>query len=294
MAKQFNNSLGLIVMKVWLLVYLAVSLLLETNSKSYIFASASLGDEHNPKNDTVSSLNENNIYNDDLAQKCIDCQTLSNSIEGLLAQPRQMDAYGQVEDRIDLEKIKKAVCKDIICDKKRERCRNFYYTQQSAIEKWKQSRSRISFFDFVCIKELKYCCPRNSYGPRCTKCKSCDLNETCSGEGTRTGNGTCVCKEGHSGQNCSYCSPGYYDEKPKYTPNDKNSTIKTYCKPCHRSCLFCRREGSLGCEVCRSGFTWVPIYGCSDVDECIQSNNKICRDNTFCVNTEGSYFCYGE
>lgn len=231
---------------------------------------------------------------EELAQNCAHCRLTSQSIEDLIRKPRQMDAYGQLEERVDLEKIKKAICKDIISDKDRENCRSFFYTNLDTIEKWKLHSQKVSFFDFVCIKELKFCCPRNSFGPRCTKCPQCGRNELCHGEGTRFGNGTCLCSEGHTGPKCSSCQRGYHavirkDEEPTGRAGDRLIT----CKPCHRSCQFCRNEGPLGCEVCRSGFTWIPTYGCSDIDECSQ-NKKICGENTFCVNTEGSYFCYGE
>ena len=222
---------------------------------------------------------------------CHDCRITSQSIEELIRQPRQMDSYGQIKPKLDLDKIKKAVCKNIVDDRERESCREFYFSQQAVLDKWKQSNSRASFFDFVCIKELKLCCPSKSFGPKCSKCSECSLNKHCEGEGTRTGSGSCVCKQGHTGPNCTSCSAGYYFDKSVLKLPDTSSK-KILCKPCHRSCEQCRQQGPKGCEVCRKGFTWVPSYGCLDIDECIQSNKKICGENTFCVNTEGSYFCY--
>lgn len=231
------------------------------------------------------------VDQNDIKQKCSNCRLTSTSIEEILRKPRQMNSYGQIDDRIDLEKIKKAVCRDLINDQERERCRSFYFNHISTIQKWKQIYARMSFMDFVCIKELKYCCPRNSFGPTCTKCQECGPNQHCHGDGTRSGNGTCVCKEGHTGPGCASCVPGYYLDKKNINGLNEISSM-ALCRQCHRSCLYCRQEGPLGCEVCQSGFNWVPTYGCSDIDECIQSNKKICGDNTFCVNTEGSYFCY--
>lgn len=233
-----------------------------------------------------------------LARNCANCRLASQSIEELIRKPRQMNVYGQVNERVDLDKIKKAVCKDIVSDRDRESCRSFFYTNLKTIEKWKQNSQKASFFDFVCIKELKYCCPRNSFGPRCTKCSACERNEHCHGEGTRFGNGTCVCDKGYKGQKCASCERGYHPviakkDKTLSSETDDTDDQGTVCEPCHRSCLYCRSGSPLGCEVCRSGFTWIPAYGCSDIDECSQ-NRKICGDNTFCVNTEGSYFCYGK
>lgn len=229
---------------------------------------------------------------DGIEQKCADCHLTSSSIEELTKKPRQMNSYGQMDERIDLEKIKKAVCKEFINDSERQRCRSFYFNHLSTIQKWKQAYSRMSFYDFVCIKELKYCCPRNSFGPKCIKCEQCGPNQQCHGDGSRSGSGECVCKDGHTGSNCELCIQGYYLDKG-YNIYSNHTPSRTACKPCHKSCLYCRHEGQQGCEVCQSGFSWVPPYGCSDIDECIQ-NKKICGDNTFCVNTEGSYFCYGK
>lgn len=277
--------------------YIAMNLLLASQQNSFYLASAET--DLNSQHSHIGSPESSNESARQIEQLCSDCRLTSVAIEDLLRKPRQMDAYGGIDDRIDLDKIKKAVCKDIINDLDRERCRNFYFTQQAVVENWKKSKTRTSFFDFVCIRELKYCCPRKSFGPKCSKCIECGPNEHCHGEGTRAGNGTCVCKEGHTGHKCTSCMPGYYQnsigskELANSTSGSKTNT-RVECKKCHMSCLYCRHASPLGCEVCQSGFTWIPAYGCSDVDECVKSNNKICGENTFCVNTEGSYFCYGK
>lgn len=223
--------------------------------------------------------------------KCAECRLTSNSIEDLVRKPRQVDSYGHVDDRINLDKIKKAVCKEVINDIEREHCRKFYFNNIDSVEKWKNTNPKVSFYDFVCIKELKYCCPENSYGPKCSKCPQCGQNEYCLGEGTRAGNGSCVCKEGHIGVNCNSCLRGYYFDKTALELPDY-SRKRILCKQCHKSCEACFQAGPKNCQVCRKGYTFVPGHGCSDIDECIESDKKICGDNTFCVNTEGSYFCY--
>lgn len=230
-----------------------------------------------------------NISDSDI-RLCEDCRLTSASIETLIRKPRRVDPTGQVSERIDLEKIRKAVCREILDDNERERCRAFYFNKINVIREWKQSHSTKSFFDYVCIKALKYCCSENSFGPKCKKCPQCGQNEHCHGDGTRTGTGDCVCKIGHTGPKCSTCLPGYYMDKSALELPDFSSK-KVLCKPCHKSCEYCHDTGPRGCDVCKDGFTLLPKYGCSDVDECIQ-NKSICGDNTFCVNTEGSYFCY--
>lgn len=264
--------------------------------RSTILSSIPLGG--NKRKTADPWLNPDKLPPVELEEKCQDCRLTSKSIDDLIRRPRQMDNYGRVEDRIDLEKIKKLVCREYIEDKERERCREFYFSNVDVIKDWKRTKPQNSFHDYVCIQKLKFCCPRNSFGPKCRKCPKCSINEQCSGDGSRIGNGSCICKNGHTGPNCDACLPGYYpNEDVSLDTNEglsfgkENNVTRQNCKPCHRSCLYCRREGSIGCEVCRSGFTWVPDHGCLDIDECI-AHKGICGPNTFCVNTEGSYFCY--
>lgn len=227
---------------------------------------------------------------DSVDSSCEDCRLTSSSIEYLIRKPRQIDSRGQVSERIDLEKIPKVICREIFNDQERERCRAFYFNNIDTIKEWKQSHSKKSFFDYICIIKLKYCCPENSFGPKCKKCPQCAQNEHCQGEGTRTGSGNCTCKAGHTGPKCATCLPGYYMDKAVLRLPDSSSK-KVICKPCHKSCKYCHAADSIGCDVCNDGFTHIPRYGCSDIDECMH-NKSICGQNTFCVNTEGSYFCY--
>ena len=226
---------------------------------------------------------------------CAECRLAADSIQELVR--TKLPRGGLLENEIDLGKLKKLACRDILSDSARERCRSFYFTHLRSVEKWRQHfAGSTSYFNFVCIREHKYCCPDESFGPRCKKCAKCRANEQCQGEGTRSGNGTCVCKPGHSGQNCSDCTPGYYQSRPRSTSQQSKpvepAKSGAACELCHKSCLYCRAKGPLGCEVCRKGFQWVPGHGCSDVDECLAGEENVCGPNTFCINTEGSHFCY--
>lgn len=270
-------------------------------------------------NDTACRSEKNKIDNlrpEELDRLCYECRLTGRSIDDLTRRPRQADlTHGTSKldqtHRIDLDKIKKLVCRDYMKDDEREKCRDFYYSNLPTIIDWKESKPEVSFQDYICIQKLKYCCPQNSFGQRCKKCPMCNTNEQCHGEGSRSGNGTCVCKDGHSGPNCISCLPGYY------SPGEKKILIKTaedvgpskanlqdnnryehyanetICKKCHKSCQYCRAGGPDGCEVCRQGYSFIPNDGCSDIDECVKERG-ICGLNTFCVNTEGSYFCYGK
>ena len=85
------------------------------------------------------------------------------------------------------------------------------------------------------------------------------------------------------------CAKGFYLSEPTEDNPD------TSCEICDKSCLtFCRGKGPKGCEVCRDGYSWDPDYGCLDVDECHELGYNPCQRNSFCVNTEGQYECFGE
>lgn len=254
-----------------------------------------------PAGQPIFAETTTNTVEDNIVQQCNDCRITSRSVDDLVRRPRRMDSYGIVEERIDLDKIKKAICKDIASDVDRERCRDFYFKHLNQIEDWGQSKTQASFHDFICIQRMKYCCSPASYGPKCTKCTKCGEHERCSGDGTRAGDGTCICKDGHIGPKCATCKPGYYMANQgksilanAASSNSQKSSQKITCTKCHKSCLRCRHDGPLGCEVCQKGYNWLAPYGCVDIDECIKSNKTICGPNTFCVNTEGSYFCYGK
>lgn len=170
------------------------------------------------------------------------------------------------------------------------------------------------------------CCPDGHYGIYCKKCPGgpfnvCSKRGQCKGDGTKKGSGKCVCHKGYTGDLCDQCEPGYYldknilDNLAKHDKNldkngdkngDKNDdktkdesnrvrNKKITCLPCDKSCAFhCRSKGSRGCEVCKSGYYWDQDYGCIDIDECNELKRNPCKKNTFCVNTEGSYLCYGQ
>lgn len=248
------------------------------------------GNDDTDENQTALK-NQNNVDTRSIDEKCHDCRLASKSVDDLIRRPRQMDSYGIVEDRVDLEKIKKLVCREYLTDNEQERCRDFYFSNLDTIRDWKESRPQISFHDYICIQKLKYCCPRDSFGPKCRKCPKCNINEQCMGDGSRSGSGLCACKEGHTGNGCESCLTGYYPNQNIIESKTHDKTTKQNCKPCHRSCLSCRQDGPIGCKVCNKGYTWLSGFGCTDIDECVH-NRKICGENTFCVNTEGSYFCY--
>lgn len=85
------------------------------------------------------------------------------------------------------------------------------------------------------------------------------------------------------------------DENNASQNSDEQKNDRIKCLPCDKSCAFhCRSKGPRGCEVCKIGYFWDNEFGCVDIDECIEMKRSPCKKNTFCVNTEGSYFCYGK
>lgn len=249
----------------------------------------------------VHSKANNNNHEQDIKKTpnsiefdCFYCKLATHSIDIILKRPRQVDEYGNVGERASLDKIKQGICSDVESDSHRSGCREFFFKHLDSIKNWRDNKlHKASIFDSLCIQETKLCCPANSYGPRCHKCPKCESNQECHLEGTRGGNGTCICIEGHTGSDCSSCLPGYYKEMILQDISNNKDAHRNRCLPCHRSCSQCTSGHASGCKVCRKGFEWVPRWGCLDIDECnISAKAKVCQGNKFCVNTEGSYYCY--
>lgn len=147
--------------------------------------------------------------------------------------------------------------------------------------------------DHLCVDSLKLCCPDKHYGPDCLPCPLngglvCSGHGTCVGNGTRKGSGKCKCAESHAGELCRRCSNSYYS-----IGKEQNDIHE--CEKCDRSCLGqCKSGGPMGCIVCNKGYSWDPDIGCMDIDECVDLPKNPCKKNTFCINTEGSYECFGK
>lgn len=93
------------------------------------------------------------------------------------------------------------------------------------------------------------------------------------------------------------CPKGFFLTEPvgQFLTEPVGQDQKPQCEPCDKSCLsFCRAKGPKGCEVCRDGYSWDPDYGCLDIDECHELGYNPCQKNSFCINTEGMYDCFGK
>ena len=138
---------------------------------------------------------------------------------------------------------------------------------------------------------MKACCPDGHFGPECKPCPGfptnvCRGHGYCAGNGSRDGSGRCVCNTGFAGLECNKCAKKFFQSL-----NDTNGEL--VCEPCDRSCQEgCRSSGPKGCLVCAPGYLWDNDFGCVDIDECVDLGTNPCEANTFCINTEGSFYCY--
>ncbi|KAH3881180.1 cysteine-rich with EGF-like domain protein 2 isoform X2 [Dreissena polymorpha] len=145
---------------------------------------------------------------------------------------------------------------------------------------------QVDMHQWFCVNRIKVCCPKNTYGPKCSPCKGgparpCGGNGRCDGEGTREGTGKCDCNSGYRGDICEECTDGFFEES-------KNDT-HTVCTSCHESCKStCWEAGPKGCDECKNGWSKSEEHGCQDIDECL---NSLCAENQYCSNTQGSYNC---
>lgn len=171
-------------------------------------------------------------------------------------------------------------------------CHDFAADIENEIEEWwfkiQHSKAKDSdLYTWLCIDNLKKCCPLDHYGVNCKSCpgypNACFGNGNCKGNGTRKGNGQCVCRKEYTGEMCNECNSGYFQSY-----NDENTIL---CSKCHMSCESdCTSLGPKGCTKCKSGWASDANIGCYDINECVTTD--ICGSNKFCVNTEGSFTCF--
>uniref|UniRef100_A0A8C1AJT3 protein disulfide-isomerase n=1 Tax=Cyprinus carpio carpio TaxID=630221 RepID=A0A8C1AJT3_CYPCA len=177
------------------------------------------------------------------------------------------------------------------CDKTDFDCNRLLEQIEDQVETWWFHRQQEApdLFDWLCIEELRLCCPPGHYGPECAECPSgpggvCGGLGRCEGEGTRLGDGDCVCDPGYSGVLCQDCADGYYREK-------SSNHTQPPCSACHHSCKKCTSPQDNKCLDCKPG--WILHSNkCVDVDECGTELAR-CPSNTYCFNTDGSYECRG-
>uniref|UniRef100_A0A1B0DDL6 protein disulfide-isomerase n=1 Tax=Phlebotomus papatasi TaxID=29031 RepID=A0A1B0DDL6_PHLPP len=187
-----------------------------------------------------------------------------------------------------LVEIQESLCNDVT--RGSSQCHNLAEDSEQILENWwfKHQNEEPDLFKFLCIGELKVCCPDHHFGPNCDPCSDCHGNGQCKGNGTRKGNGKCLCDPGYAGDGCTECALQYYEAFRDET--------KILCSPCHAACANstgCRGPGPRSCNACAKGYAAVSGGeggGCLDVNECLEMRNA-CQRNQFCVNNEGSFTC---
>lgn len=233
---------------------------------------------------------------------CSACSSLVKSFEkglertargkfegGDVAWEEKNQGKGYSTSEVRFVEIQERICSDV--DRGEAQCHDNHHSWEEHLEEWwALGHDKPDLRQWFCIDKLKICCQDDHYGSQCKACskvgangKMCSGQGKCKGNGTRKGNGSCQCDQGYSGDTCHTCAIGFFE--------DEANT----CSPCHHACNGpCTGSGPTQCMACKDGYVLHTEFGCQDIDECIMKNNpqnRLCRSNEFCVNTDGSYRC---
>ncbi|CAG9786813.1 unnamed protein product [Diatraea saccharalis] len=191
----------------------------------------------------------------------------------------KLKSYSRSEIR--LVEIQEGLCSEL--KRYQDHCYSLAEETESVLEKWwfLNDPQSMDLYSWLCINTLQYCCPVHHFGAQCTSCPLdekkliCSGHGKCDGDGTREGNGTCLCEKGYTGTHCDNCVKNFFK-------------LNTSCEPCHIACNECSGHGINACKECSEGWQMNSKI-CVDVNEC--SDPSICRHNEYCVNKQGSYSC---
>lgn len=213
-------------------------------------------------------------------------RTSRGKLEGGDTDWEEKNKLSYARSEIRLVEIMEKICSEV--DKGQNQCHSLFEENESLLEEyWKNQDTNKDLNQYLCVDNLKVCCPELHYGPGCKPCAGfpdnvCSNSGKCKGAGTRKGNGQCSCNIGYEGEQCNTCASSYF-------VSYKDDT-KLLCSPCHHACKHtCIQAGPKGCLHCKDGWTHDQTNGCTDINECLAMHT--CQTNQFCVNNEGSYTC---
>ncbi|OQV24239.1 Cysteine-rich with EGF-like domain protein 2 [Hypsibius exemplaris] len=175
----------------------------------------------------------------------------------------------------------------------KDQCHQFAEKHEDQIENWyfHRQKSDPDFEGWLCVKNAKVCCPKNTFGKLCDHCPIGDSDFPCSGRGECDGNGTtsgtgkCRCQKGYTGLTCDSCGNGFEEverdsvlllcedvnecELDPHTCNDREYCFNTQgaytCNKCHVACKGCTGAGTARCKACAEGYV-LSNGTCTDED----------------------------
>ncbi|GIY39730.1 protein disulfide isomerase CRELD1 [Caerostris darwini] len=198
--------------------------------------------------------------------KAVD-ETTRRSFEGGDADWERQKLGNYENSEVRFIEIQEKLCNDVTTGK--DQCYNLAELYEEELEDWfyEKRAQKQDLFQFLCINQVKLCCPDNTYGPDCIPCpggvkEPCGGHGKCKNGGTRQKPATCICDIGYTGKLCDKCKHGFY--------KDANGTSFS-CKKCDKACKdHCRGPGPKNCEVCSDGYYFLQNEGCIIEDD---SNN---------------------
>ncbi|CAL1263538.1 unnamed protein product [Larinioides sclopetarius] len=224
----------------------------------------------------MDSLGNLSSFKDKLVSSCRACRDLASSfLKAVDETTRQSFAGGDADwereklgayenSELRFIEIQEKLCSDVTSGK--DQCYNLAELHEEVLEDWfyEKRAQNLDLFKYLCIDELKFCCPNNTYGPNCIPCpggieKPCGGHGKCMNGGTREQPGNCICDTGYIGMLCDECKRGFYQDK-------SSSTFS--CEMCDKACKdHCRGPGPRNCEVCSDGYYFNEDEGCiSEID----------------------------
>ncbi|KAM9327886.1 cysteine-rich with EGF-like domain protein 2 isoform 2-T2 [Pholidichthys leucotaenia] len=199
----------------------------------------------------------------DLKSACSTCQQITDNFEkGFERTAKQNFGGGNTawEERklskYETSEIRLMEILEDLCESSSFECNRMVEEHEEHFETWwfKRKAKHPDLHKWFCIETIKVCCPKGTFGPDCSACVG-GSERPCHGNGLCDGDGT---RGGNGRCTCDHAYTGEFclDCVDGYFSEVRNDTF----------CL------------------------CADVNECSQDKSP-CKDDQYCVNTEGSYSC---